>query len=468
MEDTRSTFALLIANRGFFPASLIGAARAELTLRLEELGHGVILLDEDATRHGAIETRAEGRLYADFLRQHAGEYQGVIVSLPNFGDENGLVEALRDVQVPILVEAYPDELDCMQPDQRRDAFCGKLAALDALHQSDVTVTTLRPHTVHPSSDAFRRHVEHFDRLCRVVAGLRHLRVGAIGARTSAFKTVRIDEVALQRGGVTMETVDLSEVFRRALGLSAGDESLEAKIKDLASYSGWSGVPRERVESIARLGVVLDQLVDELELDALALRCWLEIQETLGVSPCVLLSEMNQRGIPAACEVDVGSAITMRALSCASSEVAACLDWNNNYGEAEDRCILFHCGPVPQRMMAGQGEVTDHAILASAVGPGCSYGCNTGRMTAEPFTFGNCMTVEGRLSFYLGQGRFTEDAIPNEFFGCAGVAEIEGLQDALLTIGRQGHRHHVAVTPGHVVEPVVEALSHYLGHEVVRF
>ena len=88
------------------------------------------------------------------------------------------------------------------------------------------------------------------------------------------------------------------------------------------------------------------------------------------------------------------------------------------------------------------------------------------MTAEPFTYGNCMTVDGRLSFYLGQGRFTEDPIPKDFFGCAGVAEIEGLQDALLTIGRQGHRHHVAVTPGHVVEPVVEALSRYLRHEVV--
>jgi L-fucose isomerase-like protein len=189
-----------------------------------------------------------------------------------------------------------------------------------------------------------------------------------------------------------------------------------------------------------------------------------MQRQIGISPCVLMSEMNNRGIPVACEVDVGNAVSMYALGLASGDTTACLDWNNNYGEEENKCILFHCGPVPQSMMAGPGQIADHAILANAVGEGCGWGCNVGRIAPTPFTFASMLTAGGKLRFYLGQGDFTDDPVPADFFGCAGVAEIEGLQAALQTVGYGGYRHHVSVTPGRVLEPVKEALVRYLGHE----
>jgi L-fucose isomerase-like protein len=201
------------------------------------------------------------------------------------------------------------------------------------------------------------------------------------------------------------------------------------------------------------------------MDALSIRCWLEMQEQLGISPCVVLSEINDRGIPAACELDLGNAVTMRALGLASGSVAACLDWNNNYGDDPGACILFHCGPVPQRMMTGRGTVADHAILANAVGAGCSWGCNTGRIAPTDFTFGSLLTRDGRLETYLGEGRFTDDPIPNEFFGCAGVARIGNLQEVLRAVGLGGYRHHVSVTPGRVLGPVREAFERYLGYTV---
>jgi L-fucose isomerase-like protein len=180
-------------------------------------------------------------------------------------------------------------------------------------------------------------------------------------------------------------------------------------------------------------VVLDAIIEEYQMDAIALRCWIELQEQLGISACVLLGELNNRGVPAACEVDVGNAVAMYALHLASGEPATCLDWNNNYGEEDDKCILFQC--------------------------------HVGRIAPFDLTFGSMLTDAGRLRFYLGQGRFTEDKIPAEFFGCAGVAEIERLQDVLLHVGRNGYRHHVSVTSGLVQAPVREALEHYLGFEV---
>ena len=162
---------------------------------------------------------------------------------------------------------------------------------------------------------------------------------------------------------------------------------------------------------------------------------------------------------------MGNAILMQALSLASGHPPTCLDWNNNYGDDPDKCILFHCGPVPNSMMTGKGKIKDHAILSNAVGKGCSYGCNVGRIAPTPFTYGSLLTDNGKLQFYLGEGRFTDDAIPDEFFGCAGVVEIAHLQDTLQTIGYLGFRHHVSISAGHVREPVQEAFEKYLGYEV---
>ena len=467
MATQKTTFAVFFGNRGFFPASLQAGARREMTEVLRGLGHEALMLDARATRHGAVETPAEGERYAAFLRANRGKFGGVVLCLPNFGDETGAVAALKDAGVPILVQAYPDDLDRMAPAVRRDAFCGKFSIMDVFCQYGVRFTALKPHTVDPTSGAFAAQVDLFDRVCRVVGGMKDMVVGAVGARTTAFKTVRIDELALQRHGITMETLDLSDLFARMNAVKASDAALKRKAARLRAYTSWQGVPAAAFQKIGRLGIALDQVVAEYRMDAVALRCWVEMQRQLGISPCVLLSEMNDRGMPTACEVDVGNAVAMRALSLASGNVATCLDWNNNYGDEPDKCILFHCGPVPQTMMTGKGRITDHAILANAVGKGCAFGCNVGRIAATPFTFGSMLTAEGRLKFYLGRGRFTDDPIPADFFGCAGVAEVPHLQDALQAIGYMGHRHHVSVTPGEVVEPVTEAFERYLGYEVAR-
>jgi L-fucose isomerase-like protein len=258
-------------------------------------------------------------------------------------------------------------------------------------------------------------------------------------------------------------VDLSEVFLRVRGLDRSSEQCRSKAERLRHYTQWAGVPEEAFETLVKLAVVLDDIMVEFGMDALALRCWIEIEKELRVSPCVLLSEINDRGIPAACELDVCNAVAMRALSLASGRPAACLDWNNNYADEQDKCILFHCGPVAQGLMAGKGRVIEHPMFAKALGAGCGYGCNVGRIAPGPFTFASSKTQDGKLTFYLGDGGFTQDAIPADFFGCAGTARIDDLQAKLQTIGYQGYRHHVSVTPGHLTVPLAEAWTRYLGY-----
>ncbi len=462
----KSRFALYFGNRGFFPEKLVAGARQEMTEVLNALGHETIMLDESLTKFGAIETPKDGAIYADFLKENKDNYDGVILCLPNFGDETGAISALQDAGVPILIQAYPDEIEKMSFADRRDAFCGKFSVMDVFTQYGLPFSSFTPHTVHPKSAKFAEHVEKFDAICRVVNGMKRFTVGAIGARTTAFKTVRFDELTLQKYGITTEVLDLSEVIHRVENFDTTQDSFKAKQERMKNYTNWDGVPDVAFDNLCKLGVVIDEIMVEYKMDAIALRCWIELEKQLKIAPCVLLSEINDRGIPAACELDVCNAIAMHALNLASQKPATCLDWNNNWGEEEDKCILFHCGPVPQQMMTAKGQVIDHPMFAKAFGEGCGFGCNIGRIAPTPMTYASSITKNGKIEFFVGEGAFTEDVIPQEFFGCAGVAEIANLQNTIQKIGFGGYRHHVSVTSGHVGEAVKEAFDKYLNFELL--
>jgi L-fucose isomerase-like protein len=462
MEPT--TFALFFGNRGFFPETLIAGARREMQDIVERSGYRTLLLELNATRFGAVETVEEGRRFSKFLEANWGKYHGVILSLPNFGDETGAVAALQDAGVPILIHAWPDEIDKMDSAHRRDAFCGKFSVMDVFCQYGIPFTTFPPHTVAPDSVVFKQRLDLFAGVCRITSRMKRLTIGMIGARTTPFKTIRFDELALQHYGVTTETFDLAEVFLRFRDVDRDSSPYRNKAEHLKDYACWEGVSEETFSRLVKLAVVLDDMIQEYNMDAIAVRCWLELEKELGVSPCVILSDLNNRGIPAACETDVCNALVMTGLSLASGKPAACLDWNNNYGDDPDKCILFHCGPVPQALMKSKGKIVDHPMFSKAIGPGRSFGCNTGRIAKSPFTFSSSKTQDGRIFFYLGEGEFTDDPIPEEFFGCAGVAHIGDLQKKLEIIGRQGYRHHVSVTTGNVSLSVHEAFTRYLNYE----
>ncbi len=461
-----TTFALYFGNRGFFPEKLVSQARKEMTEVLNGLGYESLLLDESATRYGAIEATGEGEIYAKFLKENEGNFDGVILCLPNFGDETGAIAGLYNANVPIMIQAYPDEIDKMGFSDRRDAFCGKFSVMDVFTQYGLPFTSFTPHVVNPTSAKFAEHINKFAGVCRVVKGMKHMTVGAIGARTTAFKTVRIDELTLQKYGITTETLDLSEIIQRVRDYDITKPEYKIKADRLANYTNWDGVPDVAFENLTRLSLVIDEVIEEYNMDAVALRCWIELEKQLKISPCVLISELNDRGVPTACELDVGNAVAMYALHLASQEPATCLDWNNNWGDEEDKCVLFHCGPVPQKLMTEKGHVIDHPMFAKAFGAGCGYGCNVGRIKPMDMTFASALTKDGKLNFYLGEGNFTKDQLPKEYFGAAGIAEIADLQSKLQTIGFAGYRHHVSVTEGYVSEIIKEAFEKYLNYNII--
>ena len=465
-QNKKQTFALYFGNRGFFPASLIASARDEVAAAVEKAGFDYLMPPSDMTRYGAVETKDEGLKYAEWLGEHIGEYDGLIMSLPNFSDENGAVAAVRDCGVPIFIQAYPDEIGKMDFDHRRDSYCGKFSICDVFHQYKIPFTIMPPHVVHPNTDAFAKNLSDFAAVCRVVNGMKRFTIGVIGARTTKFKTVRYDEITLQKYGITCDTYDLSELFYRVGKMDGNSDAVKAKIEKLIGYTDFSSVPKDKTETLAKVSVAIDDMMREYHLDCITLRCWEEMQTVLGVAPCVLLSELNDRGIVASCEIDLCSAINMYSMLLASQTPTACLDWNNNYGDDPNKVILFHCGPVAQSLMDGKGKVTDHKMFAKGC-PGCGWGSNEGRIAAFDMTYSNCKTEDGKLTFYVDKGEFTSEPIEPEFFGCGGVAKIDDLQRKLIVLAKNGFRHHTAVGKGDMTDILREAFTTYLGYDIIE-
>ena len=459
------TFALFFGNRGFFPGELIADARKELTEAVEKAGYHSIMMEETETRYGAVETIEEGEKFARFLAGNRGKYQGIILCLPNFGDENGACVALKDAGVPILVQAYPDEVGKMDFAHRRDALCGKIAMCNVLRQCGIKYTLLKPFTVHPSSDEFQAQIETFAGVCRIVNGLKRYNLGAIGARTTAFKTVRVDEIGLQRSGVNIETFDLGEIFRRMRDVSS--DRIEEKMAAYLKITHFD-FPIEKLHNIARLGAVVDDLILEYHLNGIALRCWNEFQLEFGIAPCMVLGELNERGIAASCEVDITNTLMMQALALAGNMPSMLLDINNNYRDNPDKCILFHCGPIPISLMEGKGTTVEHKMFVKSYGEGSGIGVNQGKLRKGKITFGSMKTEDGKMCAYLGCGELTKEPIEPEFFGTGSVLYSKGLDGILDYIGKNGYRHHMAVAPEHICDAAEEALANYLEYDVKRF
>lgn len=461
------TFGLVVGNRGFFPDHLAKSGREEMIAALKEAGHDVVCPTEQDTKYGAVETRAEAKKCAEIFRAARDRIEGIIVTLPNFGDERGIAETIRmaGLNVPVLIQATPDAAGKMTIADRRDSFCGKMSACNNLRQYGIRYSLTRLHTEAPSSPEFRADLEWFAAVCRVVNGLRKLRVGAIGARPAAFNTVRYSEKLLEQSGITVEPIDLSEILGRIARLKDDAPEVAAKVEAIRSYVDTAGTPAESVLKMAKLGAVIEQWMQANDLEASAIQCWTALEEYFGVVPCTLMSMMSESLLPSACEVDVPGVVAMHALRLASQTPSALLDWNNNYGDDPDKAVCFHCSNLPKSFF--QDVRMDYqAIIAGTVGKLNTFGTCVGRVKSGPMSFARFSTdeVNGKIRGYMGEGRFTDD--PLETFGGAGVVEIRNLQALLRYICENGFEHHVAANlSGSAAAAVYEAAKTYFGWDV---
>lgn len=461
MEQT--TLAVLFGNRNFFPSDLLAAAQKDMLDVMESLGIRTIMLTSEQTPYGGVETYQDAKVAAEMLKQHRDDIDGIVVALPNFGDEKAIADSIRlsGINVPVLIQAEADSLDKMGLATRRDSFCGKISLCNNLRQYGIPFSLTTQHVCETKSEVFKQDLDNFQNVCRVVGGMRGCRVGAIGARPASFNTVRYSEKMLERLGVTVETVDLSEIFAAVDSVRDDDLRIEEKLALLKSNADTKDIADDKLLTMAKLFVVISQWIHDNDIHTTAIQCWTSLQKTLGVNVCSIMSVMSGQLIPSACEVDVMGALSMYALSLASQKPASIADWNNNFGAERDKCVLFHCGNFATSELDNPFMSTAD-IIGTTVGCGNTCGAINGRMNAGPLTYFRLSTDDfsGTTRAYVGEGKFVDDEL--DTVGCRAVVQVPQLESLLSYICQNGFEHHVAMNHSSTASVLNEAFTRYLG------
>ena len=462
----RMCFGIIIGTRAYFNSELAKDVRKQLLRTLADEGYDYVILPEDATPTGSssIETREDGLKCAELFRQNRDRIDGIIVSLPNFGFEIGIINAISvaDLNVPILVQACDDENDKVDLDSRRDAFCGKISVCNNLYQYGIPFTDTTLHTYSIYSELLAKDINKFAGICRVVNGLRHARIGAIGARPAGFQTVRASEKLLQKSGITVVPVDLSEILGAARKIEDTDVELLKKLEGIKCYAV---VPKEYSDKLvlqAKFGVAVERWIEANQIDAVAVQCWDSLEQNYGCAACVTMSMLGEKLLPAACEVDIAGAVSMYALTLAAQGQSALLDWNNNFAEDRNKCVCTHCGNFPKSFVRNDLKLGTLGVLGRTLGKVNTFGAVYGKVTKGDFTFFRISTddTKGTIKAYLGTGEITDD--PYGMDGCIAVTKVDNLQILMKHICRNGFEHHVAMVRNDVKDILNEAIEGYLG------
>mgnify|MGYP000767964896 FL=1 len=459
----RMCFGIIIGTRAYFNSELAKDVRKQLLKTLADEGYDYVILPEDATPTGSssIETREDGLKCAELFRQNRDRIDGIIVSLPNFGFEIGIINAISvaDLNVPVLVQACDDENDKVDLDSRRDAFCGKISVCNNLYQYGIPFTDTTLHTYSIYSELLAKDINKFAGICRVVNGLRHAR---IGARPAGFQTVRASEKLLQKSGITVVPVDLSEILGAARKIEDTDAELLKKLEEIKCYAA---VPKEYSDKLvlqAKFGVAVERWIEANQIDAVAVQCWDSLEQNYGCAACVTMSMLGEKLLPAACEVDIAGAVSMYALTLAAQGQSALLDWNNNFAEDRNKCVCTHCGNFPKSFVRNDLKLGTLGVLGRTLGKVNTFGAVYGKVTKGDFTFFRISTddTKGAIKAYLGTGEITDD--PYGMDGCIAVTKVNNLQTLMKYICKNGFEHHVAMVRNDVKEILNEAIEDYLG------
>lgn len=465
MQDVN--FGLIVGNRGFFNSELAQNGRKELLDKLDELGYGYFILPENETPNGAVETYDDALKYSRFFRDNCKKIDGIIIVLPNFGDEIGIVNTLNlaKLDIPVLIQASDDKIDKMDIENRRDSFCGKLSVCNNLYQYGIKFTNTSIHTYPIDSSEFSDDIDQFSKICKVVKGIRTARLAQIGTRPSAFQTVRYSEKLLQRTGITVIPVDLSEIISKANSMKKNKE-VEDRIIEIKAYGTIPEyIKEEKIIVSAKLGLAIESFIYENKCVAGAMQCWSSIQENYGCAACLPMSMLSDKGIPMACETDITGALSMYALSLISSSPSGYLDWNNNYMDDPNKCINTHCSSYPKGFISADLEISNLDVLGASLGFDKCFGACKANIAPGKMSFAKISTDDGKgkIKAYFGEGEFTDDPVKTP--GGIAVCKIDNLQKLLDFICQNGYEHHVAMNRISAGRVLNEVFGKYLGWDI---
>lgn len=463
-ENSPVTFGVVVGNREFFPNELSVKGGKKVIDELEKKGYETVTSFSAETGEGLVATREESKKCSKVLKENSEKIDGVIITLPNFGDEKSVSKCMKraNLDVPVMVHAFPDDKEKMDRKNRKDAFCGKFSVCNNLYQQQISFINTRKHVEEPTSQEFNDDLNHFERVCRTIDGIKGARLGLVGPRPNPFNTVRFSEKILEKNNISVENVSLLEMIEEARKMEKSNQKLqENKEMMKREYTISPDMPDDDFDKIARIYTVFSKWVEENELDTIAVQTYPSVPKHYGVSPLGAMSYLSESYIPSAPESDVTGSLAMYILQLASGKPAAIADINNNYGEEPNKFVLWHCSSFPNSFFGeNECELGYHDMQEM-------YGACSGEIAPGPITLFRVSTddVNGQMRVYIAEGEITDDNV--DTFGSYGVVKIEELESFLKLVADNGFEHHVAAVRDYVGDVLEEAIGKYMNWEVYR-
>ena len=234
--EKKVTLGIIIGHRGVFPEKLAVDGRMLIMKVMDKLGVDYVVLPGDT---GFVSDAAAAGMCTDLFKANRDKIGGIFVSLPDFGEERYIADVIRNsgLNVPVFLHAFSDHMNQMGIANRRDSFCGKISASNALIQYRLPFTLSDNFTSSPDSPEFEEDVRYFSAICRVVKASSRAKIGVVGARVNAFRTVRFSEKLLESSGISVDTIDLSQVLTAVDSVDENAVEYKKVKKQLAEYIG---------------------------------------------------------------------------------------------------------------------------------------------------------------------------------------------------------------------------------------
>ena len=452
-------FGFLPAKRGCFDPVSAGAMRKRTIAVLQKLGVEFIAPDEHQTEYGCVTTLDEADGVAELFRRE--NVDGILIGAMNFGEESAVARFVKRaaLDVPIMVFGCQEDEMLTMNTVRRDSFCGLLSLCDVLRQISVKYSIGKTPICFPEDASFAADIDWFQRVCRVVGGIKNARYAQIGTRPDCFWTCRYSEKKLQKLGPTSVVCDLSEAFAEANTIGDDDPDFQKLLEETKRYADCSLCEPSAMERSAKFELFLRRFQQRYRIDGFGIQCWSSMQCNYGCSSCLSMSRLGNEGIPCACESDILGTMSMHAAMLAAGTPAGLADWNNLHNEDAELATIWHCGVFPGSF--AKTPIRIGGLGVQSAQPDNTHGTVHFVSMPGPVTlFRVTQDVDSHWHAVVVEAAFEDNAA--ETAGCYGWCRIANLQSLYRNVLLRHFPHHVGVVQEHLGNVLWEAFGNYFG------
>ena len=250
-------------------------------------------LDEASLRQAITELRQAG-------------CEGLVVIQSTMGDGR---------LVPSLAQLWTDALVLWATTERQDTDRVSACTLVGTHAfASLLRQWQHPFEMvsgHPDDPATLPMLNLALRLTLTNSRLHRAKVGLVGSHAPGFLNMHVDPGMIrQQLGATLHHIGIQEFIDAVRAVDAQEVLRDRRTIDAMGLRCQDDIPAAALDMTSRYSLAIRGMVRQQHLEALAVRCWPELPNVLGVWPYFAFARLADEGITIAMEGDADGALTL--------------------------------------------------------------------------------------------------------------------------------------------------------------